>query len=260
MSHRNLSSPVRGAIVFNLDAPAADVVVTVSPSAEMALAELSGPDEIVDGTRPTLGDGRWGLVLPAPTSTGGNVIRVGNDITMTIGSVGPGMVITGDSMTFVNGKLVGGTNVRSVPMPETPRLFVTLPAGSRIDARMAAGRLTVRGYLPEARFASKSADLDAETIGKVRARTMSGDITIDMTDGTSALRTMSGDITVDDAAADVTAESMSGDITIGTGTHIAIEANSMSGDITVRPYDGARPDVRAHSMSGRVRTRQGGAR
>jgi hypothetical protein len=252
MARREFSSPYRGAIVFDLDAHAAEVVVTVSPSAEMAHAELTGPDEIVNGTRPTLDDGRWGLVLPAAAATSSNVIRVGNNI--TISSVGYGTVITGDSMTFVNGQLVGGTNIRTVSASEPVRLFVTLPAGSRLDARMDAGRLAVRGYLPEARFASKSADLEAETVGKVRARTMSGDIAIDMTDGTSALRTMSGDITIDDAAADVTAETMSGDIAITTTTQIAIDANSMSGDITVRPHGGARPDVRAHSMSGRVRT------
>jgi hypothetical protein len=249
---REFNSPYRGAIAFDLDAPAAEVVVTVSPTAEMAHAELTGPDEIVNDTRPTLDDGRWGLILPTPAATGGGVIRVGNNI--TISSVGPGMVITGDSMTFVNGRLVGGTNIRTAQMPETPRLFVTLPAGSRIDARMTAGKLTVRGYLPAARINSTSADIDIETIGKLRARTASGDITAAMVGGASVLRTMSGDITVDEATADVTAESMSGDIAIGTGVNIAIEAESMSGDITVRPYDGARPDVRAHSMSGRVRT------
>lgn len=258
MSAREFNSPSRGAIVFDLDAPAAEVVVTVSPSAEMAHAELSGPDEIVNGTRPVLDDGRWGLVLPTPEASG-NVIRVGNNI--TISSIGTGTVITGDSMTFVNGRLVGGTNIRSMQMPETPRLFVTLPAGSRIDARMTAGKLTVRGYLPEARFAGTSADIDIESVGKLRARTASGDITAARVDGNSALRTMSGDITVDETAGDVTAETMSGDIAIGTDYDaVTIDADSMSGNITVRPYGGANPDVRAHSMSGNVRTRQGGAR
>lgn len=251
MAAREFSSPYRDAIVFDLDAPAAEVVVTVSPSAEMAHAELSGPDEIVNGTRPTLDDGRWGLVLPTPEASG-NVIRHGN---VTITSVGgSGVVITGDSMTFVNGRLVGGTNIRSVPMPDPVRLFVTLPAGSRIDARMTAGQLTVRGHLPEARFASTSADIDIDSVSKLRARTASGDITAAEVADISALRTMSGDITIDDAAADLTAESMSGSISIGTGADIAIDAESMSGNVTIRPYGGARPDVRAHSMSGRVRT------
>jgi hypothetical protein len=198
------------------------------------------------------------LVLPAEPATGANVIRVGNNI--TISSVGYGTVVTGDSMTFVNGRLVGGTNIRTVAAAEPVRMFVTLPAGSRIDARMKAGKLTVRGHLHEVRFNSAAADIDAESVGYLRARTMSGDIIAAKLTGASAVRTMSGDIAIDEALDPVTAQTMSGNITIGTSEDIDIDADSMSGNITVRPYGGANPDVRAHSMSGNVRTRHGGAR
>lgn len=252
---RTFTAPVPGPVALDLEASAADVVVTVSPAADAASAELTGPGEIVNAARPALDDGRWGLVLPPPAATGGSVVRVGN---ATIINATGGMVITGGSMTFVNGRLVGGTNVRTAPMPEPVRLFLTLPAGSRIDARLTAGKLTVRGELAEARIASTSADVYVENVGKLRARTASGDVAADMVTGSATLRTMSGDIDVAETAGDVTAESMSGDITIGTSSPVAIDAESMSGDITVRPYGGAFPDVRARSVSGRVRTRRAG--
>jgi hypothetical protein len=247
---REFHSPYRGPIAFDLDAPAAEVVVTVSPTAEKAYAELTGPDEIVNGTRPTLDDGRWGLVLPTPEATG-NVIRHGNAVITNFGS---GVVVTGDSMTFVNGRLVGGTNIRTISASEPVRLFVTLPAGSRLDVRQTAGTLAVRGALTEARISGTSADVDIETVGMLRARTISGSVTAELVTGRSAVNTVSGGIDITEADGDVTAQTVSGSISVGTASDISVDAESVSGNVTVRPRGAAQPDVRAHSVSGRVRT------
>ena len=52
MSYRNLSSPVRGAIVFDLDAPAADVVVTKAGPGAIAEALATGLPLVLTGYLP----------------------------------------------------------------------------------------------------------------------------------------------------------------------------------------------------------------
>jgi hypothetical protein len=149
--------------------------------------------------------------------------------------------------------LVGGTNISTITT-EPVRLAVTLPAGSRLAARLDAGHLTAYGELPEAEITGTAADVDIATVGTLRVRTVSGDITAGTVTGSAGLHSVSGDIGIDAAAGEVIAETTSGDIAVHATAPVLVDAASVSGDIRVTAPAGTCPDVQARSVSGRVRT------
>jgi hypothetical protein len=257
MTTKTFRSDITGSLVFDLEAAAAIVRITVSPDATTATAELSGPAEIVDGARATSSAGRWVLTLPCPRpiitgnatviNHGGGTIIVGDVMTVTGLSIGGGRVQVG-SIRGVSGIAVGGT--------EPVRLTVTLPAGSRLTASIDAGQLTVRGELPDAEINGTAVDVEVGVVARLAVRTISGDITADAVTGSAGLHTVSGDVRVRATSGPVTASTTSGDIAIDTASSVVIDARSVSGDITVQALglNGAMPDVRARSVSGDVRT------
>jgi len=253
MTTRTFTAPAAGPLLFDLQAGAADIVITVSPGTGAATAELSGPDEIVDGTRASGDAGRWSMVLPRPHGTvitgGVQVINMSRG-----GSVVQATTIHG-GISIVGGRVyAGGTEITSAVTVEPTRLDVTLPAGSHLAARVDAGTITTSGDLPEARITTTSADVDVLAVRALTARTISGDITAWAVTGTATLATISGDIRIDDTDGPVSAATTSGDIDITTSSPVNIDTESVSGDINVRTGGGG-ADVRARSVSGRVRTR-----
>jgi Putative adhesin len=256
MSTRTFTAPGSGAVIFGLDAPAALVEVTVSADADVASVELSGPAEVVDGAGVSAIGVRWSLRLPSTAATAATtVIRSAGGVTVINSTIGAS-VIVGDSMTFVNGQLVGGTNIRC-PGVEPVRLSVTLPIRSCLEARVDAGSLVTRGPLPRVSVTGTSADVQIASAGAAEVRTVSGDITVSAVADCARLRTISGDIDVDAAAGQVSAQTTSGDITVHAESFGPVDAASVSGDIRVTAGPGACPDVRARSVSGRVRTTGG---
>jgi DUF4097 and DUF4098 domain-containing protein YvlB len=260
MTAKTFTAPGPGPVLFRLDALAACVEITVSPDTATASAELSGPAEVVNGARAAASGGQWALTLPRWPPLAGMTVIQGAGTTIVTADVIPagvsvigGRVIVGDSMTFVNGRLVSGVNVRTVAAAEPVRLAVTLPAGSALTAEVAAGTLAVRGDLPTAAVTTTSADVNLDTTGDARVRTVSGDITARTVASSAYLRTVSGDIGVDAAAGPVTAGTISGDIAVHAAGPVTIDVTSVSGDIRVTAGPGVCPDVRARSVSGRVR-------
>jgi hypothetical protein len=184
------------------------------------------------------------------------VIRSAGGVTVINGAVGAS-VIVGDSMTFVNGRLVGGTNIHSIGAAGPVRLSVTLPIRSCLEARLDAGTLSTCGPLPRVSVTGTSADVEIASAGVAEVRTVSGDITVGAVADCARLRTVSGDIRVDAAAGQVTAQTTSGDISVHAESFGPVDTESVSGDIRVTADPGACPDVRARSVSGRVRTTGG---
>jgi hypothetical protein len=252
MINRTFHAPEAGPLTFDLTVGHAEVTITVSPVAA-AVAELSGPDDVVneawDGSRP----GRWSLTLPAPAPT---VISTGG---VQVVNYGGGQVIQADTIyggiTMVNGRMQVGmrmTDAVMVPGPEPVRLDVTVPPGSRLTARVESGTLTTRGILGGASISGTSLCIEVDSAGNLSADTISGRITAGSVTGAARLSSTSGRIRVGDAAGPVAAETISGGIDITTSAPVTIDAGSVSGDITVHT-GGADPDVRAHSVSGRTR-------
>jgi hypothetical protein len=256
MAAQTFAAPVPGPVGFDLDASVASVEITVSPAATVASAELSGPAEVVNGTRATASDTRWALTLPRTTypATGGTVVVQTTGHQVFRGTLGGPVVMTGGRV-IVNG--VDVTAAASGPAPEPVHLAVTLPAGSRLAARLDAGTLTTRGELPAAEVTATSADADIDTAGSLAVRTVSGDITARSVIWVAKLRSVSGDIDVDAAGGPVSADTTSGDITVHATAAVTIDTATVSGDIRVTAAPGISPDVRARSVSGRVRTAGG---
>ncbi len=239
MTATTFTAPGPGPVVFGLDAPAAYAEITVSPDAATASAVLSGPAEVVSAARVAASGARWTLALPRTPAADGSVI------VQSAGSVIIGGTFTG-AIRMTRGRvIVKGVDVTAAvaaAAPEPVRLAVTLPAGSAVAAEVGAGMLTVRGERPAGEVATTSADVDIETTEDVRVRTVSGDITARTVASSADLRSVSGDIGIDATAGPVTAGTTSGDIRVTAGPGVC-------------------PDVRARSVSGRVRTgTAGGAR
>ena len=166
------------------------------------------------------------------------------------GTVTGSIVMTGGRV------LVDGVDVTAAagPAAEPVRLAVRLPAGSSLTGRSAAGQLTTRGELAHVDLTSTAADVDIDVAETLSARTISGDIHAATIGATARLHSTSGDIRLDAAAGPVTAETVSGDITCCVTRPVTVDASSVSGDIDITATRGVRPDVRARSVSGHVRT------
>ena len=124
-----------------------------------------------------------------------------------------------------------------------------------MTARTAARQFTTCGELDRVDITSTAADVDIDVAETLSARTISGDIHAVTIDATARLHSTSGDIWLDAAAGPVTAETVSGDVTCCVTGPVTVDASSVSGDIDITATRGVRPDVRARSVSGRVRTR-----
>lgn len=253
---RTFTAPGSGPVVFELGAAAARVKITVSLDAPVARAEVSGPTEVVRSTRASVTGGRWVLALPS-AQAGTSVTRTSSRTTVIAGDIPAGVSVIGGQV------IIGGRDVTaavSAAAPEPVRVTVTLPAGSAVVAQLGAGLLTVCGGLAHGDITATSADVDAGTVNDVRVRTVSGDIAVGGVAGSAQLVTVSGEISVAIAAGPVTAQTTSGDITVHATQPVTVDATSVSGDITVTARPGIRPDVRARSVSGRVRTSLAGDR
>jgi Putative adhesin len=258
MASRTFTAPGAGGVIFGLDVWTAAVEVTVSADADVASAELSGPAEVVDAARVSYRGVRWSLRLPRTAAVPGGVTVIQSPgAGMVIGAVSGTGIVIGCGRVVVNG--VDVTAAVSGAAAEPVRLAVTLPVRSCLEARLDAGALTACGPLSRALVTATSADVEIASAGTAEIRTVSGDITVGSVVDCARLGSVSGDIDVDDTVGPVTAHSTSGDITVHAAAAVTVSAESVSGDIRVTAGPGALPDVRARSVSGRVRT-CGGAR
>lgn len=271
MAVKTFTAPDPGPVTFRLDAPVAATEITVSPDARTASAELSGPAEVVDGAAAEVSGSEWMLTLPQPAAGAGSVVvrsagpgsRVVNVATGGAVVGFQGLTVSGSqSVVMAGGRVVvNGVDITAagpvVVTPEPVRLAVTLPAGSRVNARAGAGTLAVHGEVHGTILISKSADVVLDSAEYARVRAVSGDITAGTVTRNGNLHSVSGDITVDAAAGPVSADTISGDITVHAAGPVTIDAESVSGDIRVTAAPGTSPDVSASSVSGRVRTTGG---
>ncbi len=136
----------------------------------------------------------------------------------------------------------------------TARLSVSVPVGSRVEVLTVTATALVSGVGADVAVKTVSGSLTVDdVVGRTSITTVSGEVEARRLDGASAVRSVSGAVTVQASAlpsADV--RTVSGDITLDlTNGTAAITAHSVSGDLTVRaPYAGF--DVTASSVSGAV--------
>lgn len=146
-------------------------------------------------------------------------------------------------------------------------VIVDLPAGSRVEAKGAAGDFIVTGALGETIVNSSNGDLRIEECGSLDAKTSNGDITVDRTngpaeantsngairvgfaDGPISLKTSNGHIHLDEATGDVQLKTATGDLNVGRAL-AGITAKTAYGRIRVGEV--VRGTVQLESGYGRV--------
>lgn len=111
-----------------------------------------------------------------------------------------------------------------------------LPPGASFIARLASGDLSC-----------------SSEGGAIDVSTASGDISISGTPSSIHVGTASGDVYVKEAKGEVAIATQSGDIRVDAASGDAsLSAKSLSGDISIKLAQGAKPEIRAESLSGEV--------
>jgi Putative adhesin len=132
----------------------------------------------------------------------------------------------------------------SISIPEDAYASVSTVSASGLLAGMRAGA--------KANTVSGAMTID-DVVGPVDVNTVSGDVECGNVRGPFTVRSVSGAVTAQSSQTpEVSIKTVSGDITLDlTTAHASITSNSVSGDVTVRaPHEGY--DVTANTASGQV--------
>ncbi|WP_306204439.1 DUF4097 family beta strand repeat-containing protein [Actinoplanes sp. RD1] len=145
---------------------------------------------------------------------------------------------------------------RLLGSPGAVEVTVQLPAGSRVQAKVAAGELRGAGRLGDVTVDSAQGSIELEEAGSAQLTLQAGDIVVGRLTGSAQLSTQKGDLRVAEAVApegSLTLRTQDGDITVGartasldastaygridnslTGSGLTIHATTSRGDITAR--------------------------
>ena len=116
---------------------------------------------------------------------------------------------------------------------------VGLPAGSRVEAKVAAAEFRGVGRLGDIAFEAAQSDIKIDEAATVRLTTQAGDVTVGRLNGSAEISTLKGDITVATArSASLDAGTSYGRVTNSLRNDgadgITIRATTSYGDITAR--------------------------
>ncbi|MGK5552532.1 DUF4097 family beta strand repeat-containing protein [Actinomadura kijaniata] len=125
---------------------------------------------------------------------------------------------------------------------------VGLPAGSRLEARVAAD-LIATGPLGEAVLRGSFGDLRLEEAGPLEARVSNGDLSVDRVTGPVEVTSSTGAIRIGAVTGSGTVKNSTGDITVGEVAG-ELQLKTATGDITA---DRVLADLTAKSAHGRIR-------
>jgi hypothetical protein len=241
MPTRTHTAEQAGAIVFDVALTAGTIRVTVEDrsAAEVTISteQDRGPAaEMVRSATITERPGRLTIRVPDPApvtvtgvqAAGGHrgVTSAGRSNIVFNGTVTAGAIAFGSGAVAI-----GGASV-VVGAPVT--VEVRLPLGSSLTARTVAAEVETAGELAAADVTTIAGSILVAAVIRPRLESTSGEVRIDRLTGDGSLKTISGH----------------------TRVHAAVEcslrASSISGDIRV---SGARVDLDASSVSGRITTR-----
>ncbi len=135
------------------------------------------------------------------------------------------------------------------------QLHLRVPAGVALTLDGTSADLVVRGLKGALVARTVSGDVQIEVNSKlVNAQTVSGDLTVRAPFAVDTkVSTVSGDADVEGPSGALSAESVSGDVRVEGGSFSRLELKSVSGDVDI--HAAAAPDavVKAESLSGDVR-------
>jgi Toastrack DUF4097 len=128
---------------------------------------------------------------------------------------------------------------------------ITCPSGTDLDLAGGSTDLRAEGDLGRVSARTASGDIRLQSAGDgLQVKTASGDVVVGSVVGDASVATVSGDIGIESLAASLTARAVSGDIRIGvSGGELGV--STTSGDVDIRSVGGG--DVRVQTVSGDVR-------
>lgn len=269
MPDRRIEHNRSGPVTLELDVDAAQIMVIDSDvdraTVTLTAAEndTAAAESITQATAQSSGD-RLTITIP---STGGSVggVQIGGDnygrivIQQSFGTIERGSTVIGASIDATGDVYVGGSGVVQTGSTSGITITAQVPHASSLDVQTVTGTVTTRGQLQRVSHRGSSGHLQVETADEVDTSTQSGAVRIGYCRSVRA-KTMSGAVTVDELAGSAETKSMSGSIRVHAVADSRVDAKSMSGNVTVTQRDaGIRVDVNARSMSGQVRV-EGGTR
>ncbi|MFG2621895.1 DUF4097 family beta strand repeat-containing protein [Streptomyces sp. NPDC048507] len=178
----------------------------------------------------TGGSGTTVEVLPADASRNRDVEAAGRT---TVGYADGVLRIAAPSP---KGNLVGRSG--------SVKVTVHLPAGSRVEAKLAAGGFRGVGRLGDLTFEGAQGTVEVDESAAAHLTLLAGDIAVGRLGGPAQISTQKGDITVAEAVAGtVTLRTEAGDLSIGAaaGVSASMDAGTSYGRIrnTLKNTDGA---------------------
>ena len=135
------------------------------------------------------------------------------------------------------------------------RVSISVPATTEINASTVSAEALINGVRATVKANTVTGVITLDDItGNVDANTVSGDIECHALNGDFKGNSISGALTVQASRLDqIRLNTVSGDITLDlTDGRAQIQSNSVSGDVTVRIPQGGGYDVAAHTAAGHV--------
>ncbi|MGI8887240.1 MAG: DUF4097 family beta strand repeat-containing protein [Gaiellaceae bacterium] len=128
---------------------------------------------------------------------------------------------------------------------------ITCPPGADLDLAGGSTDLEVQGELGEVKAKSASGDLSLEDVRKsLQLKTASGDISVGAIQADGTVVSVSGDVEVRRVLAPLNARTVSGDVKIGAIEAGDLQLQTVSGDVRIGVARGTRVWIDAVSVSG----------
>lgn len=261
-----------GPVLVSVECPAGEVVVTTSdePRTQVDVVALRDDDATRDAVERTRvesrprGDGVE-VVVDVPERVGaffGREPRIRVDVRAPHGT----------SLAFTTASAdVSATGRLGDVRGKTASGDVTVPSAESVTVKTASGDVRVGDVAGAASLQSTSGDVRAGSVGgPLDASVVSGDLRIDASAAGGLVSSVSGDVELGAVAeGEVTVKSVSGDVTVGVreGSRVHVDVSTVSGDLRSdvelddAPADGDGPlvDVRGKTVSGDIRVRRASA-
>jgi hypothetical protein len=236
---RTIRAETPGPVRVHSDLPAADILVVAETGRDVGELTISTDDDSgpsADAVRnATLAvDGQNLRVRITGEGPGGAmVVQTGRGVSVSFG----GSVVIGGSNygTVVNGQVIspGGDGVAVIKGGSRIVVTVHVPESSELNAHSVSGSIETRGLMAVVYAESTSGEVIADRVGKMRARTVTGNITVDNLGEHAEVSSTSGSIRVfGRPGAYGRAKTVSGNIYSGGG--MQLDGRSVSGRIRVR--------------------------
>jgi DUF4097 and DUF4098 domain-containing protein YvlB len=167
--------------------------------------------------------------------------------------------ITGEARDdlAVEGASVSGSGAEIEVKGGSDAMDLRVPGTTEVIVGAGSGDVTISGTVGPVRITTASADVDADDVAAIDARTTSGRLRVQRCRGDLRLKTTSANVRVGNVDGEVLVSSVSAKIEIGE-THGPVAVKNVSGSIEVT-VDGTAP-VKVETVSGKIVVRVTGGR